>query len=368
MNFTPLVSPAVTPLETQFIPEFTIPGTDFSPLTSPALEAQHQAAQRSVYNSGRSSDNSIGTSPIDAHVDAAHNDSATDGGPARKTRRKMPTPRNPSRAVRQSPATRGQRRKPPPSGIIPPKEVTEVIEDAQRSAGLQFHNGVNQHNRGHESSGTESISPEPISESLMGPPPAPRHSMERSPFLAAKSSKSPRTSAQGLASSGLSPATPASLMRLQKQPSQPQITSNTSSPRQTRFLPGLEQPMEDMRLPEAATATRPTLSRLSTQIADGQSTPTPSARTPVSSRNGSTSVATPLSASESPQVGAIASPTGSTSYRKPDAKQNARNSKKRNSSSSVHVSPALRPKVSPSIKPLLPEGGKSIISCLLLHH
>lgn len=40
--YTPLVSPAMTPLENQFrLPEYTIPGEYFTPLTSPALEAQN---------------------------------------------------------------------------------------------------------------------------------------------------------------------------------------------------------------------------------------------------------------------------------------------------------------------------------------
>src|SRR6185436_20506 len=45
MSFTPLVSPAVTPLETRFPvdTQFTVPGAYFSPLTSPALHAQNES-------------------------------------------------------------------------------------------------------------------------------------------------------------------------------------------------------------------------------------------------------------------------------------------------------------------------------------
>ncbi len=41
MSFTPLVSPAVTPLDTHFaVDQFAVSGAYFSPLTSPALHAQ----------------------------------------------------------------------------------------------------------------------------------------------------------------------------------------------------------------------------------------------------------------------------------------------------------------------------------------
>ncbi|KAL9023421.1 MAG: hypothetical protein Q9196_007209 [Gyalolechia fulgens] len=46
-TFTPLVSPAVTPHDGKFrYPDYAVPGEYFSPLTSPALEAQNHATQR----------------------------------------------------------------------------------------------------------------------------------------------------------------------------------------------------------------------------------------------------------------------------------------------------------------------------------
>src|SRR2546429_615167 len=48
MSFTPLVSPAVTPLDTQFPVEaqqYTVPGAYFSPLSSPALQGQNEPNQ-----------------------------------------------------------------------------------------------------------------------------------------------------------------------------------------------------------------------------------------------------------------------------------------------------------------------------------
>ena len=64
------------------------------------------------------------------------------------------------------------------------------------------------------------------------------------------------------------------------------------------------------------------------------------------------------SALPSPQLDAMGSPTGSSGGKRGDTKLRGRDSKKRNSQGSMHVSPALRPKISPSIKPLLPEGGE----------
>src|SRR6186713_529554 len=67
MVFTPLISPAVTPLDTQFrMPDYAVPGEYFSPLSSPALQAQIHTSQRSVYGAGRGPDSSETTSPIDA--------------------------------------------------------------------------------------------------------------------------------------------------------------------------------------------------------------------------------------------------------------------------------------------------------------
>jgi len=119
-----------------------------------------------------------------------------------------------------------------------------------------------------------------------------------------------------------------------------------------------DQIMDEFTLPGAATTTKPPLTRIDTQ-SDGQITPT----------LGSTGVKIPgfqplpspafsrptldSSASQSPQIDAVNGANGS-SRRTPQVAP--RNSKKR-SSSSVLASPALLPKISPSIKPLLPGGG-----------
>jgi hypothetical protein len=356
MVFTPLVSPAVTPLETQFnVPEYTVPGAYFSPLTSPALGAQHHSAHRSVYGHGRSSENSIGTSPIDLNFEES---SGVANGPAKRARRKTAGPaplRTTNRVVRQSPAMKGQRRKAPTSTVITPKELKEVMEGGKLSGGAQGTPGGLPIPQTQDSSEAESISPEPLSESLMGPPPAPRHSSERSPFLSGMPDQIHAATMENRGpadSMGLSPATPASLMRLPNQPIS-QVKSNTSAPPSTDIQAhdGLEQNMEEMSLPEAASTHRPPLS-IHIRSSDEQTTPTLSAKKTPTFRavNGRSGVNTPI-------LPGGASPT---TMRRGETKPSngVRQNKKRNSTSSVQVSPALRPKISPSIAPSVHDSSK----------
>ena len=356
MVFTPLVSPAVTPLETQFnVPEYTVPGAYFSPLTSPALGAQHHSAQRSVFGHSRSSENSIGTSPVDLNFEES-----TDvaNGPAKRARRKTTAPAPPrtsSRVVRQSPAMKGQRRKPAANTVINAKDLREVLEAGKLSGSAQGMPGGLPIPQTQDSSEAESISPEPLSESLMGPPPAPRHSSERSPFLAGMPEQNNAAAMERNGptdSLGLSPATPASLMRLPNQPVS-SAKSNISAPSSGNIQAhnGLEQNMEDMTLPEAATASRPPLS-IHTRSSDEQTTPTLSAKKTPTFRavNG-------RSGGNTPTFQGVVSPTGA---RKGDIKSSngIRQNKKRNSTTSVQVSPALRPKISPSIAPSVHDSSK----------
>ena len=65
MAFTPLVSPAVTPLDPHFNMDggFTVPGAYFSPLTSPALRAQGDHSL--IYDHSTHSNNSpVEHSPV----------------------------------------------------------------------------------------------------------------------------------------------------------------------------------------------------------------------------------------------------------------------------------------------------------------
>lgn len=242
--------------------------------------------------------------------------------------------------VRQSPIVKPGRRKATVSSLIPPKEVSELVEEAQRSRSMRPSTSGLDVPRSRDSSELDSVSPEPLSE--MGPPPKPG-SVTQSPAMLAHAAQKN--------GEGVCPATPASLMRLQQSP-------GFSLP--PDGLPALD----DLTLPEA-TLERIPLSRMDTaiQLDDDEPTPRMTARkTPKLGPLSTPSAGAALSGKPSPMLSAVSSPTspgfGMSNGKRVDSKM-ARNSKKRNSVSSALVSPALRPKISPSIKPLLPEGGKS---------
>ncbi|KAH7079338.1 hypothetical protein BKA63DRAFT_264130 [Paraphoma chrysanthemicola] len=336
-TFTPLVSPAVTPHDARFqIPDFTVPGAYFSPLTSPALNAQnHQHAHQ--VSQATTSGSSTGHSPIDVDMEILGEPAMSQQETGRKLRstnkRNAPRSTNANGRVRQSPIVKPGRRKATVSSLIPPKEVTELMQEARggrpSSSGLEVP-------RSRDGSETDSISPEPLL-SEMRPPPKPG-SLTQSPAMMAQYNNLTGT-----------PATPASLMRIHPSP-------NFGSP------PEVPPMMEDLTLPEASLV-RPSLSHLDTAILDGDhDTPRLSARktpklNPLSTPGGA------MSGRPSPMIEAASTPTSPafsmTNGKKLDPKL-ARNAKKRNSTCSTLVSPALRPKISPSIKPLLPDGGSSV--------
>ena len=370
MIFTPLVSPAVTPLDTQFqYPDYAAPTDAFSPLTSPALRAQNQnAAQYSVYGAVRGSDTSDTTSPIDHNLDySAHNSTSTPAS-LRKSKRKTSSAsaKNPARAVRQSPAMKPRRKSKPSSTVIPPKEISGIIEEARKSKpsakAIQNAEGKLSLPYGQDSSGADSVSPEPLSDILMPPPATPKSSSaSRSPYLNAKQKESQEAPMQD---TNGEPATPASLMKIRKQAGKANgVHRQTSSLKEQTMLAeaDMEQIMEDIVLPEPAnTNKKPVLRPINTTDTNlDQSMPTMSARKTPRYGPASAPITAATSAFPSPQLGSMASPTGTGPGKRSDPKLRARDSKKRNSQGSVHVSPALRPKISPSIKPLLPEGGKS---------
>ena len=366
MVFTPLVSPAVTPVDNTFrLPEYTIPGEYFSPLTSPALEAQRGPAQRSVYGPIRSSDTSDTTSPTDMDVDHSIASAAVVGAALRKSKRKSASvsTKPPGRSVRQSPAMKPQsRRKQPSSTVIPPNEVAELMEGASRptqNGTTLTNNGKLALPYGQDSSEAESVSPEPLSEILMPPPATPRPgSVGRSPHITAQGSQS-----APLPPMRNTPATPASLMKIRKKADSAAHARRNLEESNLRAEAEMEQIMEGITLPDSVVGGKPTLPTLDTTVLnDDQVTPTLSAR-------GTKSATTPASSTimPSPQIGSVASPASSISSKRGEARIGGRGSKKRNSISSSQVSPALRPKISPSIKPLLPEGCESYpFNCLSL--
>ena len=364
MIFTPLVSPAVTPLDNQFqYPEYAAPPEAFSPLTSPALRAQNQnqVAQNSAYGAVRGSDTSDTTSPIDPNLDNFTPQPTAAPAPLRKSRRKTSSSstKNPARAVRQSPAMKPQKKKQPSSTVIPAKEVAGIIEEARKSKQSQKGEGRLPLPYSQDSSGPDSVSPEPLSDTLMPPPATPRsNSAGKSPYLDAKQGQHievPTQDANG------EPATPASLMKIRKQVKKANGTGRPSSSLKEQTAAAeadMEQIMEDIILPEPASTTKkPNLRPINTTEANMEnSTPTIAARKTPKYGPASAPITATTSTFPSPQPGSATSPPAVS--KRGDTKLKSRDPKKRNSQSSVQVSPALRPKISPSIKPLLPEGGQ----------
>ncbi|KAJ9665499.1 hypothetical protein H2201_004381 [Coniosporium apollinis] len=372
--FTPLGTPAVTPHDTHFqIPrDFTVPGAyAFSPLTSPALEAQNQN-MRAYYSSAGGSTSSLGTaSLLDQDVDMLRDSAAPliEPAPRSRTNNRASTVRSgPSTRIRQSPIAKPSRRKATLSSTVPPKEVSDLLEEVQRrkATSAQQHVSGLSVNHSLESSPAESISPEPLSEPLMGPPPKPS-SVHPSPSILANGTRGP-TTLSAPETQAPCPATPASLMRLPAQPahvtSVPPSPSFLTAPTDTISMPMLE----DLALPEAAdpAPARPPLPRIDTAIpAPGGSDDTPripARKTPKLGANCTPMMSATSSSSAKPSpVIAAMSPS---SARRVEPKGRG---KKRGSVSGAGggggfgmgqgQSPALRPKISPVIKPLLPDGG-----------
>jgi len=336
MAFTPLVSPAVTPLETHFnIPEYTVPGAYFSPLSSPALHAQneHQTAY-DPRNSGTTN------SPVDMNPET-HSAPASSTILARKTSKKVPQKPRSVRTVRQSPIVKPRKSK-KTTGNIPAQALGDIMEPTNPQITRSKATSSSRSTASTEESENGSISPEHLSD--MAPPPVPTPgSAGRSPFIPAQKENAKN---QRLALG--SPATPASLMRLTQSPQVNEAGNNQNMDIDEAFS-----------LPEAATSTRPSLSRIDTQ-SDGQVTPTLSstgAKTPGFQPLPSPAFNRPrtaISASQSPQIDAMNG--GANGAGRKPTQSAARGSKKR-SSSSVLASPALLPRISPSIKPLISGSG-----------
>lgn len=363
MIFTPLVSPAVTPLDTQYRYDLALPGESFSPLTSPALDARNQATQLSVNGAVRGSDTSDTTSPIDPTLDYNRSSSTSYQATPRKTRKKtMPTQKPPARSVKQSPAMKPQsRKKQPSSTTIPAKEIAGIIEEAQKTGSTSNTSAVKTAKLplpySQDSSETDSISPESLSEVLMPPPATPKSATtSRSPALLAKQPASVSTSAPGLLEE---PATPSSLMRIKKQAGTKQHGPSNLKEQASIADMDDEDAIEEILLPEPAKASKPSLAPIDTAGAnEDQSTPTMlGQKTPKYATTSAPLTAT-SSVFPSPQLGALTSPGGPKANKRAESRKSVHEGKKRTKSSSVQVSPALRPKISPSIKPLLPEGGK----------
>ncbi|KAK3337392.1 helix-loop-helix DNA-binding domain-containing protein [Cercophora scortea] len=363
MSFTPLVSPAVTPLETHFSvdAQFTVPGAYFSPLTSPALHAQHD--HMAVFDQHMSTMTASSPREIDLGAAATTMPNPTPGDLAKKVRKNAAKARSKA-GVKQSPITKPQRRKTattPNMNALVLSELVESVEhnqDRQRQQSAPRAHTSASSTAGATDSENGSVSPEALNDSgpvEMPPPPIPKpRSARPSPYIAPQNNNAPPNPPQAARPGMPSPATPASLMKL----SSP--SNRTAAARAGSQEPIDTEHIETFELPESANfssshaASTPlqTVQEVSPSQAAGFLPLPPAATTkPTGS----------LSASQSPQLApGSTSGTSTTGTRKtPLLMPKGSTSKKRGSVSSVHVSPALRPRISPNIKPLLPGGASA---------
>lgn len=344
----------MTPLENQFrLPEYTIPGEYFTPLTSPALEAQNANISSNGYQYHPRQVSDVGLVPTNAEVNPLPGVSAPPSPSIiRKPNRRRPSTasRLPGRSkVKQSPSIRAQtqrRGKPVPNS-------EEFYSSLNQELSKPLNNDVRSLQASStEGSGQDSVSPEPLSEPLMPPPalPPPR----KSPAIAPHLSQSPGSA-----------ATPATLMRIQRS----QLAHPQDSPDHFTGQAQLEyhdEVMEDISLPEAVTPSlqpRPKVNRIDTAVHMGTASPAISANvtpsfeprlTPAEQTPGGSVVL-------SPRAVAMPSPSGPVPKRS-DPSRSSISSRKRPSVSSTQASPQLRPKISPSIQPLMRSGDSKIPS------
>lgn len=349
----------MTPLENQFrLPEYTIPGEYFTPLTSPALEAQNSSSSNNAnvnnvnnvnayYHARQVSD--VGFVPTSAEVNFLPGASAPPSPSIiRKTNRRRgstaASSRIPPRSkVKQSPSIRAQTQR--NKGKSTSTSATPTSEEFYNSLSHELAKPQNHDVRSlqvssTEGSGQDSVSPEPLSEPLMPPPalPAPR----KSPVMAAQPAQSPGTA-----------ATPATLMRIQRS----QHALDSSSQFGGAHLEVHDEIMEDISLPEAAAPAiqpRPKANRIDTSFRTSTATASPAISANLTPALEPRSAATDRSGSIalSPRTMAMPSPSGPVPKRS-DPSRSSVSSRKRPSVSSTHASPQLRPKISPSIQPMM---------------
>jgi len=318
LAFTPMASPANTP-QYHFQPEFTVPGAYFSPLSSPMIHAQHQ--QRAMFYTG-TAPNSTATSPVDPNVDVEmpiYDQQITASGFRRPTKKKKPaTPRS----VMCGTTTK--------SRPAPKRKSSTMLASLVSTSAAP----VSSEDDG---AGSASLSPEenppplpPPSQLSMGPPPRP-------PTNGSSRTHSPAIHAQGPA------ATPKSLL-LSRPPSQQRHNLDEQPPPTPSERSHETGMLDELLLPESADtrSQRPSLAPINTTVSEAEETPQvgEARKTP---KLGPQS--TPASAGGAMTPGTLL--VGGTTKRGGGGRKK------------VGGGPRPPPRISPSIKPLLPEGGTS---------
>ncbi|KAK5197007.1 hypothetical protein LTR99_000638 [Exophiala xenobiotica] len=315
VSFTPLVSPAQTPLDNVFaINDFGLGDDFFSPLTSPAIEAQGPFTGTTA-------------SPVDLNADqGAHVPSQTTG--TKRPRRKATnTTRTPARSVKQSPAMKPHHRSRHPSlSSLSLDKISSMLPQSAHPSSLY----PSAPNSAIIQPSDDSVSPEALSEAAMRPPPVPHSAKSPQPHATAQNSNNP--------------VTPAILMRM---PSKQSVSVKQLEQHASAHV--ADGPLEDIMLPDAADSDGQPIasaSDIGKMGDDSESTPTLSAKS------------AKLTASSTPRS-ALTRMDSSETFAKPGKLEfrGNRAGKKRQSTSSATISPALRPKISPSISPLVPVTG-----------
>ena len=356
MAFTPLVSPAVTPLDPHFTMEsgFTVPGAYFSPLTSPALHAQNDSG------SGYGQISHPGNSAVEMDLETGPAPVANAIELVKRSRKTSVAKSRTKTGMTSSPISRPQRKKPGPSPAIVSQVLSEF--DERNSSQAADSNLLPLPAASTDTSeDNASVSPENLSD--MPPPPIPTwRSASKSPYIQSQNNNGHPSIPTTVTTPALNPtptagpsgtdqlplpAKPASLMRLP--------ASKAKHPATNQHEQTATDNIESLELPESvsnkhfAPIRTQVLSRDSPRIEPG----------PANSRSykplSSPSIkpfGTPSAATQSPQMH-----PGSTG---PSARKTPKIAPRtsRNRAGSVHASPALLPRISPHIKPLLPGSGE----------
>lgn len=364
MIFTPLISPAVTPLDTHFthLPDYSMGNAGyFSPLTSPMLEAQRQGSYSFISSATSKPNTPKATSPIDSSESPTVNKKLVTTATRRKS---IVTNRNPSRVVRESPSMKPQRRKTPSALSQAPELARDLVQQAKvNQSTQQFSNDTDMHDsnitNSRRESSSESISPEPMPEALMAPPPPPsaKSSNKQQQPKPAESMGPPPPVIPSVV-----PVTPMMLMKLPKS-SIPSDTQQMPSAKASLMMLDNAHPI-GQEIDSRASSRRASLATLDE---DMQTTPTlaPSNRTPArtprgtpqlkpATKSGTSSLRASRNTSPvniqptpNPKLGPASITPRLTPKLQPQPSSTS--SRKR----SIPASPALAPKISPSIKPLL---------------
>lgn len=329
---TPLTSPHfVNGVGSGAVQGYVVPNNQIlSPLNSPAIYPQLDSMRGSASVHSLTAESSATGSPTDFDHDFnGHDLSASE--PPRKTRRKDSTSQHaqPSTTVvtrrRKAAAAAAKAGSRPGTRTISTDELKSPLWNQPSSASVSSVRSY-----------PSSVSPQFQTETTMRPPPKP---------LSTKSTPSiTPQSATDTAPGPFPPATPASLMRLS---SKQQAANSNESPSGAQAS-GLSTDvlgfgMEELHLPEAA-ATPPVPSSVHGTSRIPSSVPSSTRATPA---------LLPRISAASPAAGAASMP--SSPFTNTSKNPNGRGgSRKRNSTFINLVSPAIRPRISPNIKPISP--------------